>query len=225
MSQYYSGPENGGQNMKKTPFYAFSQFVGTWLYKRLYPHLTIGKENFPKEGKVVVCSNHISNNDPLFISFDTRRQPFYMAKIELFQNKFVGMILRALGAFAVERGSGGSDAMDRCKEILDQDGVVAIFIEGTRSLDGNLGKPKSGAVMIAHQNHAPILPVCITTPHGKPTKLFEKSIVSYGKLIQPEELGIIEGTGVEFRKASRLVMSRIAEQRERDQQYFQTGRL
>ena len=93
---------------------------------------------------------------------------------------------------------------------------MGIFIEGTRSRDGELGQPKAGAVMLAHQHGVPIIPVCITPIGSKRPKLFHRAIVSYGKLIPPEELGIHEGKGVEYRTASRLVMSRIAEMRERD---------
>lgn len=74
--------------------------------------------------------------------------------------------------------------------------------------------------MLAHQHQAPILPVCMTTKTGKPVKPFEKTIISYGELIQPDELGIVEGTGSEYRKASRMVMQRIAEMRERDEKAF-----
>lgn len=154
------------------------------------------------------------------LALDTKRQIFYMAKSELFENKFVGSLITALGAFSVDRGVGDSNALDRCGEILEQDGAVGIFIEGTRSLDGKLGKPKSGAVMLAHQHQAPILPVCMTTKTGIAAKPFNKTIISYGELIQPDELGIVEGTGSEYRKASRMVMQRIAEMRERDEKAF-----
>lgn len=206
--------------MKRTPFYVFSTSVGGPIYSLIYPHIANYKERIPGKGKVVVCCNHLSLKDPVMLSLDTKRQIFYMAKSELFENKFVGTILRWLGAFAVDRGSGDASALDRCDEILDQDGAVGIFIEGTRSVNGKLGKPKSGAVMIAYRNQAPILPVCITTRTGKPAKAFEKIIISYGELIQPNELGIVEGTGSEFRKASRIVMERIAEMRQRDEQTF-----
>lgn len=212
--------ENGGTHMKRTPFYVFSKVVGGPFFSFIYPHIANNRERIPKDGKLIICCNHLSLKDPPMLSLDTKRQIFYMAKSELFENKFVGPLITWLGAFSVTRGAGDSNALDRCGEILEQDGAVGIFIEGTRSLDGKLGKPKSGAVMIAHQHQAPILPVCMTTKSGGPVKPFEKTIISYGELIQPDELGIVEGTGSEYRKASRLVMERIAEMRERDEKAF-----
>ena len=152
--------------MKNSPFYNFSKIVGGPPFSFFYPHTSNHRERIPKEGKVIICSNHISLKDPPMLALDTKRQIFYMAKSELFENKFVGSLITALGAFSVDRGVGDSNALDRCGEILDQDGAVGIFIEGTRSLDGKLGKPKSGAVMLAHQHQAPILPVCMTTKTG-----------------------------------------------------------
>ena len=206
--------------MKNSPFYNFSKIVGGPPFSFFYPHTSNHRERIPKEGKVIICSNHISLKDPPMLALDTKRQIFYMAKSELFENKFVGSLITALGAFSVDRGVGDSNALDRCGEILEQDGAVGIFIEGTRSLDGKLGNPKSGAVMLAHQHQAPILPVCMTTKTGVAAKPFHKTIISYGELIQPDELGSVEGTGSEYRKASRMVMQRIAEMRERDEKAF-----
>ena len=105
------------------------------------------------------------------------------------------------------------DAIDHGGEILKRGDPMGIFIEGTRSKDGNFGQPKAGVVMISHANQAPILPICIT-PVGSPLpRMFHKVIVSYGKLIQPEELGIETGTGKEYRDACRMVMSKIQEMR------------
>ena len=128
--------------MKNSPFYNFSKIVGGPPFSFFYPHTSNHRERIPKEGKVIICSNHISLKDPPMLALDTKRQIFYMAKSELFENKFVGSLITALGAFSVDRGVGDSNALDRCGEILEQDGAVGIFIEGTRSLDGKLGKPK-----------------------------------------------------------------------------------
>ncbi len=206
--------------VKNTPFYTVSRVVGGPPFSLLYPHVSNHSERIPQHGKVIICSNHLSLKDPPMLALDTKRQIFYMAKAELFAHKFVGWLITALGAFSVERGAGDAAALDRCGEILQQGGAVGIFIEGTRSLDGKLGKPKSGAVMLAHRHQAPILPVCITTKDGKAAKPFEKTVISYGELILPRELGIAEESAAQFRRASRLVMERIAQLRERDLQTF-----
>lgn len=88
------------------------------------------------------------------------------------------------------------------------------FHRGTRSKDGNLLRPKPGAAMLAASCHAPILPCCITAKGGGPSRLFRRVVITYGRLIPPEALGIEKGTPSELRAASLFVMDRIRELRE-----------
>ena len=67
-----------------------------------------------------------------------------------------------LGAFPVKRGTGGSDALEDAYALLKQNAVVGVFIEGHRSKDGLLRKPKTGAALLAYETKAPVVPVCIT---------------------------------------------------------------
>lgn len=202
--------------MKRTPLYAFAKAAAQWIVMPFVPYRVKNQERFPKEGKVIVCCNHLANSDPIRLAFTQHRQIFFMSKAELFDIKPLGWLLRALGAFPVHRGKGDIHAIDSASELLQEGCALGIFIEGTRSKDGEFGQPKAGAVMLACNNHAPILPACITPVGSKKTRVFHKAVVSFGELIQPEELGVEHGTGLEFRNASRLVMGKIRELRERD---------
>ena len=206
---------------KRTPFYAFAKVVVQPVLNLIFPCKKQGAEKLPESGRVIVCSNHLGMKDPILLAMVLKRQLFYMAKAELFKNKFVAMIIRSLGAFPVARGKHDTGAIDYAAKLLSEDRVVGIFIEGTRSKDGNLGKPKSGAAMLAYQNNAPVLPMCITTKDGKSPRIFRKTVVSCGDLIPVEKLGIKEGSGPEFRQASRYIMEQIAQLRERDQKFFE----
>jgi 1-acyl-sn-glycerol-3-phosphate acyltransferase len=206
--------------MKRTPIYNFAKVVVPPIFKVVIPYKLNNKEKMPDTGRVIICSNHVTMKDPVLLALCFKRQVYYMAKAELFKNKFVSFIIRGLGAFPVVRGAGDTAAMDTAKNILESEKVLGIFLEGTRSKDGSFGKPHSGAVLLAHQNNAPILPMCITAKGGKIPHSFHKVVISCGDLIMPEELGIETGSGSEYRKASRLVMDKIAELRERDIKNF-----
>lgn len=175
----------------------------------------------PKQGKVIVCCNHVSISDPVRLAFTQRRQIFFMSKAELFDNKFLNCLLSSLGAFPVQRGKGDKGALNRAGELLDEGKAIGLFIEGTRSKTGQLLQPKAGAAMLAYMHHAPVLPCCITAKGGGVPKLFHKCKVSFGQVIPPEELGIEEGTGAEFRSASRRIMKEIVQLRERDLEAFE----
>ena len=202
--------------MKRTPLYTFARFFLPWLFRLIVPMDINGAGYMPQSGGVIICCNHASMTDPLRLAYSQRRQIYFMSKDELFKNKFVGFIIKKLGAFPVSRGKGDKSALERAQGILGGSGVLGIFIEGTRSKDGSLQRPKSGAVMLAGKCGASILPCCITPEKGRLPKAFSKSVVSYGKPISPDELGITNGTPSEYRAASRLVMDRIAALRERD---------
>lgn len=150
--------------MKQTPLYRFGKVVVPPIFRITNPLIVQGREEMPKNGRVIICCNHVTMRDPILVSMVHKRQVYYMAKAELFDNKFVGGIIGSLGAFPVHRGQGDVDAMASAKQLLNKEQVVGIFIEGTRSRTGQLLKPKTGAVMLAYETHSPILPMCITAP-------------------------------------------------------------
>ena len=206
--------------MTKRPLYSFAKTFLPWFFCLLMPARNRHGEYMPKQGGVILCSNHMSNMDPIRIAYTQKRQIFYMAKAELFRNRFIGAVLSALGAFSVSRGRGDKAAINLARRHLLEGDVIGLFIEGTRSKDGNFLPPKSGAVMLAKSCNVPILPCCITPVGSGMPKLFRPCVVAYGTPILPEELGIENGTPSEFRAASKFVMNRIAGLREETYREF-----
>lgn len=202
--------------MKRTWLYAFAKTVAQWFVIPFLPYHVNDKDRFPKEGRVIVCCNHLGMSDCLRLAFTQKRQIYYMGKAELFENKFVSFVLRSLGAFPVQRGKHDVGAIDICGDLLGREEAVGIFPEGTRSRDGKFLPFKAGAVMLALKHNTPILPVCITPVKGMHLHLFHRVVISYGDLIQPSDLGIERGSGTELRAASRMVQAKIQELRDRD---------
>ena len=121
----------------------------------------IGMEHIPKDGALIIASNHRSFMDPWVIGMMLRRPIYYVAKTELFHRRSVAWLLSSLGAFPVDRGNGDRDAMDAARRILERGDVVVIFPEGTRTRPGALGQPKRGVGRLALQTGAPIVPVAL----------------------------------------------------------------
>ncbi len=198
----------------KTLLYAIGQFLLTLFYYPVFRLRVVGRENIPKTGPVLLCCNHMAKRDPVMLGVASRRQVFYMAKQELFQSKFLGRILRGLGAFPVRRGSGGADALADAYKLLDENAMVGVFIEGTRSKDGLLQRPKTGAALLAYRTKVPVVPACITAGDGGLPRKFKKHVVVFGKPIPAEELRIPDDSSLQLRKASRVIMGEIAALRE-----------
>lgn len=211
--------------MMRTPLYTAVRKFLPWFFRILMPIRVRNEQYLPRDGRVIVCSNHLSMTDPVRLAYATHRQIFYMAKEELFRNPLVGGVIRALGAFPVMRGRGDRSALLRAREILNGESALGIFIEGHRSPDGKMLRPKSGAVRIAYSCNTPIVPCCITAKGGGLPRLFHTCRISFGRPIEPGELQIGEATPSEFRRAAHLVMDRIAELRREDLQEWQNGRV
>ena len=201
--------------MKRTPLYFFARHFLAWFFAVLTPMRAMDAEKVPLRGGVILCCNHSSMTDPIRLAFSLKRQVYYMAKEELFRNRFISFILKALGAFPVSRGRGDKGAIGMAKTILDEGRVLGVFLEGTRSKDGNFLRRKAGAVMLAHRCCTPIVPCCITPVRGKLPKNFHSCTVAFGDPIPVETLGILHGTPSEYRAASALVMKKIAALREK----------
>jgi len=197
------------------PLYFIGWCILVPIYKLMFFFKVNGKENVPKKGAYIICSNHLSNHDPIMLGVSFRRQIYYMAKAELFKNPFGAMIIRWLGAFPVQRGAGDGKAINEAEEVVKKGRLLGIFIEGTRSKTGEFLRPKSGAAMVAYQMNVPVIPVCIT-PKDKKYKLFKRVTVSIGKPMTPQELGLNKGSPEEFRNAGRMIMEEIKKMREND---------
>lgn len=183
-----------------------------WFVTRIaFRFKVVGKENIPTDIGFILCSNHISAYDPIFIAIDLKKQVHYMAKEELFENPFFRFFGNGVGAFSVKRGTGDANALQTAIDYVKKGEVLGIFPEGTRSKDGKPLRPKSGAAYVAKETGAAVLPVTVCCEGGK-VKMFRKVTVVYGKLIPAKELGFTEeGSAKELRNASRLIMDRIIE--------------
>ena len=192
--------------------YKFVQFVFIPVLSVFYKLKVHGLENLPSDGRIILCSNHISNLDPVFLGMIVKRQIFFMAKEELFRFKFFGNFLKKLGAFPVKRGKGDVSALNNAKKILSNGNILGIFIEGTRSKTGELLKPKPGAAMLSQATASRVIPVCIKTSNNKKVRFFSKIYISFGKVVEFSDLGLTgENSNKCIRDASRLIMQRIAE--------------
>ena len=155
-----------------------------WLLFKIGLRLNVeGTENIPKDGPLVIASNHLSLLDPPVIGVAATRKVHFMAKQELFV-PILGDIYKALGAFPVRRGGADRAAIKHGIDILEDNKVLAIFPEGTRSKTGKLGKAEPGALMMASKAMATIVPCCVMgTDYRRQGRIWPKVTVRFGKPI------------------------------------------
>src|SRR4051795_2837099 len=133
-------------------------------FLRIYFRISlVGREHLPKEGGVILASNHRSFLDPFVVGAWLGRPVFFVAKKELFDRRFAGWFLNCLGAFPIRRGESDEESMETSKQILERGDALVIFPEGTRHRTGSLGRPKRGVGRLALETGAPVIPVAV---HG-----------------------------------------------------------
>ena len=147
-----------------------------------------GRENIQKGKPYIFVSNHRSYLDPPLIALCGYGRFGFMAKKELFEgNKAFGALIRWLGAFPVERGTGDLSVIETSADCIRNGKNLLIFPEGTRSKTGKVGKGKSGVALVAARVHADIVPVGINF-EGEKLHFRSKIIVRIGKPISADSL-------------------------------------
>lgn len=120
-----------------------------------------GTERVPKDGPVLLVSNHSSYLDPVCLGVVSPRRVVFMAKAELFKNKVLGYLLDGVDCFPVKRGEADRHAFKLTLQMLADNRMVCIFPEGTRSEDGSLGEAEPGAALFAIKTGCPVVPVYV----------------------------------------------------------------
>jgi 1-acyl-sn-glycerol-3-phosphate acyltransferase len=146
------------------------------VLRGFWPTRVTGLENLPTGSGAILAANHHAIADQLFLGINTPRHIAFWAKAEYFRAPgLVGSLTRrvvtGMAAIPVERAGGRAvlQAFDAAVPILQAGGLVAVFVEGTRSPDGRLYRGRTGAVRLAARAGVPIVPVGIRgTNHIRP---------------------------------------------------------
>lgn len=136
-----------------------------------------GLENIPKEGKAILCPNHIHLVDSIALVIYIKRMIYIMVKMELMNNKFKSWFWKKIGCFPVDRGKADTEALEIAEKHLNDGDLLLIFPEGTRNALPKGKKLKKGASMIAVASKSPIIPIGM---HGI-FKPFSKIKIRVGK--------------------------------------------
>lgn len=155
------------------------------MAKSLY---VIGKENIPKDNKFVVTCTHESYNEVIMLGMAlVPNEIHYMAKKELFKNKWFGQFLTSLNAFPVDRENPGPSTLKRPVNLLKDNKTVGIFPTGHRtSVEG--APLKRGASTIAMLGKAPTLPAAYVGPTKLHGLITGQALIKFGEPIYPSDI-------------------------------------
>ena len=137
----------------------------------------IGLENIPKEGPLIFCGNHRSYLDPPLLVATAKRDMKFLAKEELYKNKFLAFLSWVFEAIPVKRDEKDISAIKTSLKDLKEGKCIALFPEGTRNGLEKGEKVKDGVAFFAVRSGAKVLPCGIKGG----TKEKRKVTITYGK--------------------------------------------
>ena len=151
-------------------------------------------------GPVIFYSNHSSHLDATLIMCTLperwQKKTAVGAARDYFFDVWWRQAFTALvyGAFPIDRGRGGTTAIDKARALVDDGWSIVVFPEGTRSPDGHMQRFRHGASRLALELGVGLVPVAIigayqAMPKGRwwPRKGRPVVTLRYGDALYPEE--------------------------------------
>jgi len=166
------------------------QLLLMFLFNLLYRVERIDLDKIPRKGKFILCSNHISYIDPVIIGAYIPRCIYFMAKKELYNNKFLGSLVSFLNAFPVNRRTLDRRTISTSFDVLKDGNMLGLFPEGTRSTDGVIRKGKKGMGFIAAYSKTSIIAVAISGANKIVQKPHKRMFFPKIKLIAGEVIDV-----------------------------------
>lgn len=167
-------------------------YLPVWIWFRFEGR---DKRYVPKKGPAILASNHVSFLDHYVTPAVIKRQIKYLAKAEYFEKPVSRWFFTNWGNIPLERGMSDDSALKHALKHLKDGGLLGIYPEGTRSMDGYIHEGKTGVTRLAIRTGAPIIPVGMlgafkSMPKGQHYAKPYKITVVFGK---PIDVSLFKG--------------------------------
>ena len=153
-----------------------------------------GVEKLPLKGAYIFSSNHQSYIDPAILASILPSEVFYRAfavgTSEIFGKGFMRRLARSIKVIVVDPDANLIPAMRAGAFGLRHGGVLVLYPEGERSIDGTPKIFKKGAAILSIHLQVPIVPVAIdgfydVWPRNQPFQGFKPLRIEIGDAIAP----------------------------------------
>ena len=120
-----------------------------------------GADRLDPARSYVLASNHQSIYDIPVLFASLPLQLRIVAKASLGTFPFLGWHLQRTGHLLVNRSNPGPDIVRKMRRLVSESHSLIVFPEGTRSVDGRVGRFKKGSFLVAADAGLPVVPVSI----------------------------------------------------------------
>jgi len=122
----------------------------------------VGLEHLEAGRSYVFAANHQSIYDIPIVFASIPFQLRIVAKESLGRIPFMGWHLRRAGHLLVDRRNPGPDIVQKMRRLVGASSSLIVFPEGTRSVDGALGRFKKGSFIVAVDAGLSVVPVSLS---------------------------------------------------------------
>jgi 1-acyl-sn-glycerol-3-phosphate acyltransferase len=134
----------------------FIRFILLFICKIDYGDL----EKIPKKGPLILFGNHINFLDaPMIFSKLWPRKFVCLVKKETFDKPFLKFLFDTWHGIPVNRGTADFTAFNASIKALEENKILVISPEGTRTNDGKMIKGNPGILALAQKSGTTIIPV------------------------------------------------------------------
>lgn len=175
----------------------FVLFRGLKVFTRIAFRIKVkGRENLPANGPYLLCSNHQSYLEAAimasFLPWPIFRKSFAVGTSEIFGSGFMRRLASWLRVVVVDPDANLIPAMRAGACGLRHQGVLILYPEGERTIDGTVRTFKKGAAILSTHLQVPIIPVAIdgffeAWPRGKSFQKFAELKMTFGEPIHPPQ--------------------------------------
>ena len=147
-----------------TSIYHFGRFISKGIFRCFNISIDI-KGKFPEKGPYILMHNHTSFLDLFLLPTIINGKYTGVVAAKNFKIPIIGMVLRRINAIPIYRSNREKaiESIQKAESLIQKGFHIAIFPEGTRTIDGKLGQFKKGGFHMAVNTKAPIVPIVV---HG-----------------------------------------------------------
>ena len=190
----------------------------------LFRPWVIGLDNIPKEGGVVLASNHLSFIDSVFLPLVVPRRVVFLAKSEYFTGTGLKgwatrQFFKATGQLPIDRSGGkaSEDSLNTGLAVLNGGGALGIYPEGTRSPDARMYRGRTGVARMVLEAGVPVVPVAMIDT--------EKAMPTGTRIPKVRRIGIVIGKPLDFSRFEGMEGDRFVLRSVTDELMYELRRL
>lgn len=180
----------------------FARVIGLSLLRIFYRFRSVGAENIPKQGGVLLLPNHVSWADAFFITAASPRPVRFVMDAIYMKKPAIRWFCTLFETVPIDLGK-PREAMRTAAAALDKGDLVCLFPEGQLTRTGTLQELKRGFGIIARQANAPIVPAWLDGAWGsifsyegnryfrkRPHRIPYGMALSFGEVIEPKAASV-----------------------------------